>query len=278
MPNAGWIAPAELVKALFNAADKTNRLTIETNTHITEIKQIASDADSQLKKQPPSTLQWLLLSAKDEFKASVLIICAGADSIKINVIDQLPLTSVRGQVSSMKTNNKINKLSTVVCHKGYLTPANKQHQHCIGATFDKNSFNIKSVDKDDDYNINMLNNCLPGLTDWQRKDIAKSKARLRCMTPDHLPMVGAMPDIEKHITLYAHLRKDKNWRFDQAAPVIDNLYVLTGLGARGLCSAPLVADILTADLCGTPYPVDSKMLFNLAPNRFIIRDLIKRKV
>lgn len=59
---------------------------------------------------------------------------------------------------------------------------------------------------------------------------------------------------------------------------MSNLYVLTGLGARGLCSAPLTAEILAADICGTPYPVESKMLFNLSPNRFVIRDLIKRKI
>jgi tRNA 5-methylaminomethyl-2-thiouridine biosynthesis bifunctional protein len=53
---------------------------------------------------------------------------------------------------------------------------------------------------------------------------------------------------------------------------------MLGLGARGLCSAPLAADILTAELCNTPYPVDNQMLFNLSPNRFIIRDIIKRKL
>jgi len=53
--------------------------------------------------------------------------------------------------------------------------------------------------------------------------------------------------------------------------------VMMGFGARGLCSAPLAADILVADLCGTPYPVDNNMLFNLSPNRFVIRDIIRRK-
>ncbi len=124
----------------------------------------------------------------------------------------------------------------------------------------------------------MLETCLPGLTQWNLSDVTSSKARLRCTTPDHLPVVGAMPDTEEHKVIYSHLRKDKNWRYNEPAPVINNLYVLTGLGARGLCSAPLLADILAADLSGTPYPVDNEMLFNLSPNRFVIRDLIKRKV
>ncbi len=264
MPEAGWIAPQELVQALFKAAKKTNRLRIEKNTKIDAIQQ-----------NPDKS--WQLHSSKKSFKESVLVVCGGADSININTVNTLPLSSVRGQITSMATNSNIEKLSTVVCHKGYLTPAHK-NIHCIGATFDKDSTDIVANQEGDKFNLNMLNTCLPNLTPWTLSDAVTAKARLRCMTPDHLPIVGAMPNISEHIEQYAHLRKDKNWKFYENAPTISNLYVLTGLGARGLCSAPLTAEILAADLCGTPYPVNTKMLFNLSPNRFIVRDLIKRKV
>lgn len=272
MPNAGWIAPQELVHALLSAAKKTNRLRVETSIKIESLTQNADQ--SWILNTDKSTDKD---SAKKSIKESVVIVCGGADSIHINTINQLPLTSVRGQITSMKTNKNIGQLSTVICHKGYLTPANNDI-HCIGATFEKNSFDITANQEGDEYNLGMLNQCLPELTNWTVKEVASAKARLRCMTPDHLPLVGAMPNIEEHISTYAHLRKDKNWKFYQAAPTISNLYLLTGLGARGLCSAPLAAEILAADICGTPYPVDSKMLFNLAPNRFVIRDLIKRKL
>lgn len=263
MPNAGWIAPQELVTQVFKAALDSKRLRIKTGVTVQRLEQTAKN-------------KWNIHTSKGEFSASVLVVCGGAEAIKLNILDQLPLSSVRGQVTSMTTNNRISPLSTVLCHKGYLTP---EHQgiHCIGATFDKDSFNIQSRDEDDQYNLAMLNKCLPELDVWQESDFCAAKARLRCATPDHLPLVGAMPDIEAHKAIYPHLAKDKNWRYFEPAPVVDNLYMLTGLGARGLCSAPLVADILAADICGTPYPVDSKVLFNLSPNRFVIRDIIKRK-
>jgi tRNA 5-methylaminomethyl-2-thiouridine biosynthesis bifunctional protein len=268
MPNAGWVSPADLVNKLFYAAKKTKRLHIETQTKITKVIQDAA------------TKSWRLISEKQNFDASVLIICAGADAIEIEQIKALPLTATRGQVTSMKSNAVSKSLSTVICHKGYLTPENKG-QHCIGATFQKNNTSIVPVAEDDNYNLHILNKCLPKLTEqinWQQEDIAASKARLRCMSQDHLPLVGAMPDIEQHILSYPHLAKDKNWHYAQPAPCIENLYVFLGLGARGLCSAPLAADILTAELCGTPYPVNDNMLFNLSPNRFVIRDIIKRKI
>jgi tRNA 5-methylaminomethyl-2-thiouridine biosynthesis bifunctional protein len=262
-PKAGWVAPAQLVKKIFKAAESTNRLRVETGCKIDKISQQADE-------------KWLLHSAKNDYLTEVLIYCGGAQGIPLNVIKQLPLTSVRGQVSSMASNKKIAKLSTVICHKGYLTPANN-NLHCIGATFKKNSFDIDSKPEEDQFNLDMIETCLPGLTQWQNSDVVSSKARLRCMTPDHMPMVGAMPDIEAHKTQYQHLSKDKRWRYNQQAPVLKNLYMMTGLGARGLCTAPLLADILTADICGTPYPLNNEQLFNLAPNRFVIRDIIRRK-
>ena len=274
MPNAGWISPQDLVKQIFNAAKATSRLKIMTDTHITKIRQVSNTRSNE------SSTSWSLTSNQGEFNASVLVICGGADAINIEQLKSLPLTATRGQVTSMKSNKQINKLSTVICHKGYLTPENKGI-HCIGATFQKNDTNITTNKADDDYNLTMLAKCLPELSstiDWQEQDISSNKARLRCMSQDHLPLVGAVPNIKEHVHAYPHLAKDKNWKYSQTAPCIDNLYVLLGLGARGLCSAPLAADILTAELCGSPYPVDNNMLFNLSPNRFIIRDIIKRKI
>jgi len=280
MPNAGWLAPKEAVNQLINAAKATGRLRVEINTDIIKIKQFKQSKQNKQVKGNINETSWQLISPKETFNASVLIICGGAEAIEFDYIKQLPFSIVQGQITSMKTNAKINSLSTVICHKGYLTP---QHNniHCIGATFNKDSTCTKTTAADDQFNLTMLDKCLPELSkniNWSTNDIHVSKARLRCMTPDHMPMVGAMPDIEKHRTTYPHLAKDKNWKYSQAAPVIDNLYIMMGFGARGLCSAPLAADILTADLCGTPYPVDNEMLFNLSPNRFVIRDIIRRKV
>lgn len=263
MPNAGWVAPAELVAQLFAAAKKTNRLTIKTSTQVRSIEQVPDES-------------WVLQTDQGDIKEKVLIVCGGAETLNINQVNQLPLAAVRGQITSMHSNERMSKLSTVICHKGYLTPLNKG-VHCVGATFDKDDMDTTVRHEDDVYNIDMLEKCLPNLTQWTINDVKQSKARQRCVTPDHLPMVGAMPDIKAHQTIYAHLAKDKNWKYNQAAPVVNNLYVMTGFGARGLCSAPLLADILCADICGTPYPVDNKTLFNLSSNRFVIRDIIRGK-
>jgi tRNA 5-methylaminomethyl-2-thiouridine biosynthesis bifunctional protein len=277
-PQAGWVSPQSLVSALFKASDSTGLLSFKMNTKIDLIKQKQNTTD--INSITSSKAWWELHAEEKSFIAEILVVCAGADSININTVNSLPLNPTRGQITSMKSNKNIEKLSTVICHKGYLTPKNKDI-HCIGATFQKNDLSQQSRKEDDSYNLNMLEKCLASLSKtigWELDDVINSKARLRCMTPDHLPMVGAMPDIQKHIETYPHLAKDKNWKYSQPAPMIDNLYIMTGFGARGICSAPLCAKILTADLCKIPYPLDNNMLFNLSPNRFIIRDIVKRKL
>ena len=260
-PQAGWIAPQELVQQLFNAAKQTGRLKINCHTELTDIKQNEDKT-------------WQLNTNKGEIKANVLLLCGGAEAIKLQLLKQSSLVAIRGQVSSMQPNEQSRKLNTVICHKGYLTPQHN-NQHCIGATFQRGTFDITPKTEEDSYNLNMLEQSMPDLFNWQLNDVISSKARLRCATPDHFPMVGAMPNVEQHKTVYAHLAKDKNFTVHTPTPNLENLYILTGLGARGLCTAPLLADILVADLCGTPYPVDHKMLYNLAPNRFIIKAIVK---
>lgn len=262
MPAAGWIAPAQLVSALFKAAQAVGQCKVKTNINITNISQQAD--------------KWLLKTEKKTFEASILVLCGGAEMLSQELLEELPLYPVRGQISEVQQTKDSENLSTVICHKGYLTPSN-DGKHCIGATFIKDSSNIEACVEEDKTNLQMLNKSMPNVLSWNEQNIVNSKARVRCMTPDHLPIVGPMPMIKEHIDMYPHLAKDKNWSYSEAAPYRKNLYTLTGLGARGLCSAPILAEILAADLCGLPYPIDNKQLFNLSANRFVIRDIIKRK-
>ena len=63
-------------------------------------------------------------------------------------------------------------------------------------------------------------------------------------TADHLPLVGAVPD----------------------AP--DGLFVLGGLGGRGFCLAPLLAEHLTARILGLPSPLPRNLSVLVEPTRF----------
>ncbi|MGL4835483.1 MAG: FAD-dependent cmnm(5)s(2)U34 oxidoreductase, partial [Shewanella sp.] len=61
------------------------------------------------------------------------------------------------------------------------------------------------------------------------------------------------------------------------APVLEGLFILGGLGSRGLSSGPLAAECLAAMLCGEPLPLDWQTLAKLNPNRMWLRKLRKGK-
>ncbi|WP_448213360.1 bifunctional tRNA (5-methylaminomethyl-2-thiouridine)(34)-methyltransferase MnmD/FAD-dependent 5-carboxymethylaminomethyl-2-thiouridine(34) oxidoreductase MnmC [Colwellia sp. MEBiC06753] len=263
IPSAGWISPVSLVNSLIQAACDKAQVKIKTNIAVSQLTQLDDN-------------RWQLTTNKGQLIASALVLCTGAESNLLSPLDKLPIKPVRGQVTQIKADEHLPSVNTVVCHKGYLTPAHNQ-QFCIGATFDKNERDTNVRPEDDIYNIEMLKKSMPEYPEIANSDIVASKARLRATTPDHFPVAGPVPKTDEHKAIYAKLAQDKNWRFDTPAPYYPNLYVMSGLGARGLCSAPLASDILVADLCNLPYPVDSKMRFNLAANRFVIKDLIKGK-
>lgn len=62
-----------------------------------------------------------------------------------------------------------------------------------------------------------------------------------------------------------------------AAPVYPELFMLGGLGSRGLCSAPLLAEALAAQMSNEPLPLDRTTLAGLNPNRLWVRKLLKGK-
>ncbi|WP_301099203.1 hypothetical protein, partial [Otariodibacter sp.] len=54
-----------------------------------------------------------------------------------------------------------------------------------------------------------------------------------------------------------------------------NLYLLAGLGSRGLTTAPLLGELLASQIANEPLPLSQDILFALMPNRSWIRSLLK---
>ena len=98
---------------------------------------------------------------------------------------------------------------------------------------------------------------------------------VRCATRDHLPMAGNVPDYDATLEVYQDLADNKETAV--SAPVYPELFMLGGLGSRGLCSAPLLAEVLAAQMSDEPVPLDRVTLAGLNPNRLWVRKLLKGK-
>ena len=257
-PTAGMLSPPEFCAAL--AAGATRKF---------------GRAAASLRREGT---EWQVCDAGGDViaAADAVVIAGGFDSRNFAQAEWLPLQSLRGQMTALKTTMESRSLDRVVCHDGYITPE-VGGLHYIGATFQKeNPGDAATRPADDAENLEKLNRWLPQLK-LSAAQVAGSRAGYRATTPDKLPMIGPAPDYESFRENFAGLRSGKKVTTD-APPHIEGLYIAAGFGAHGLSSAPLAGDIIAAMISNEPLPVPLDLLEHLLPERFIFRGLRRKAI
>jgi len=260
-PQGGWISPRVMTETLLAQASTLGRLDILLNT---EIATILPDNDG-----------WLLTTRDDEtFQATTLVLANGHHLADFNQTDALPMYATAGQVSQLASTAQSQPLASVLCYQGYITPAHRGN-HSIGASFERDVINAKLRVEVTEKNITELQSDslnAPWTHSFETAEPA-GKIGVRMSVKDHLPMVGNVPNVSNTQTMYGDLAKGKpSHRYDNA-PIYNNLLMLGGLGSRGITSAPLLAEIIAAQISGEPQPVSQQMLNQLNPNRYWIKRL-----
>ena len=128
---------------------------------------------------------------------------------------------------------------------GYAIPL--AEDFLFGATHEREDRGTEVREADRARNLDSLAKAMPDRAPRIANGPFRSRASIRVMTRDYLPVVG---------------------------PVDDSVYLLTGLGARGFCLAPLLAKALLKQIIGVPsaLPLIAKNL--LDPRRLLARDSV----
>ncbi|WP_426448195.1 bifunctional tRNA (5-methylaminomethyl-2-thiouridine)(34)-methyltransferase MnmD/FAD-dependent 5-carboxymethylaminomethyl-2-thiouridine(34) oxidoreductase MnmC [Siccibacter colletis] len=261
-PLGGWLCPAQLTVAALALASEQG-MKVHYGRKVTALQRAAD--------------QWRLQFADGSQATHQVVVLANGHQIgDFAQTRELPVYAVGGQVSHIPTAPGLSALRQVLCYDGYLTPANPvSQQHCIGASYHRGQREMTYSEADQQHNRQRLIDCLPDAAWPQEVDISGSDARcgVRCATRDHLPMLGGVPDYDATLSVYANLCGQP----DDAplAPVYPDLFMLGALGSRGLCSAPLAAETLAAQMSDEPLPLDAATLAALNPNRLWVRKLLK---
>lgn len=264
-PHGGWISPAELTTWLINWASEQG-MTCHWQQEVTALDTQDGAWQLSFAHQPGVQHQQVVLA--NGHRLNQLAISA-----------PLPVYPVAGQVSHIAGQRPLADLAKVLCYEGYLTPASPRYQtHSLGASYRRGQSECHYREEDQQANLARLKHCLPNSQWAQQVELSCQQARVavRCATRDHLPLVGALPNYTALVQDYQKLlQTHSREQIAQSAPVWPGLFVLGALGARGVCSAPLAAEILAAQLNGEPLPLDKKTLNALQPNRYWIRKLLK---
>jgi len=148
----------------------------------------------------------------------------------------------------------------------------------FGATFDKVDDDAAppTTDEARARNIAALSQLAPESVGALDVEALQSRASLRATTPDHLPIVGLLPDAPAWLAQYEHIAHGQRPRADAPPPAHPGVYVLGGLGARGLTLAPLLGERIVSEICGEPAPLSQGALDAIHPARFLHRALKRR--
>lgn len=266
-PMGGWLSPAQLT-------DSALRLAVEQGLQLRYRHRVAD-----IRRRDDG---WTLHFADgNTARHPALALACGHQIADFAQSAALPVYPVAGQVSHVPATPALGALRQVLCYDGYLTPRSPRfNQHCIGASYHRGATQTDYRPDDQQQNRQRLIDCFPE-AEWAREvDVSAGEARsgVRCATRDHMPMVGAVPDFDKTLTRYAHLAEQAATPGQvEKAPVHPDLFVLGALGSRGLCTAPLTAEILAAQMSGEPLPLEAGTLAALNPNRLWVRKLLKGK-
>lgn len=263
-PLGGWLCPAELTSAAI-ALGQSRGLTVHYAHKVQSLSR---------------TAHWNLRFANGKEAQHASVVLANGHHIsQFTQTASLPVYPVGGQVSHIPAAPQLSKLRQVLCYDGYLTPQNPSNgHHCIGASYHRGETDMQYSEADQQQNRQRLLDCFPDASWAKEVNVGEGQARcgVRCATRDHLPMAGNVPDYDATLEVYQDLADNKETAV--SAPVHPELFMLGGLGSRGLCSAPLLAEALAAQMSDEPVPLDRVTLAGLNPNRLWVRKLLKGKM
>lgn len=292
-PLGGWISPHEFATACLAKAATLANVTINLNTKVDSLQGIdATDYEvTDLNTSAQAPIAWALYQQGNEIsRHQQLVLACGPGVNQFNQTQELQITGFRGQVSHVPTKGALAKLKTVICANGYLTPAHDS-SHCVGASYIKDPHSLEFSKEEQAENGLKMHDSFPNQQWPQDIDVSDMDARVgvRMVTRDHFPMMGSAVDVAEIKSRYQALNLSPNasqnsfakacqqyWQ-NTPAPVHHNLYVLGGLGSRGLSSVPLAAECLAAQLFGEIPPLSQVTLALFNPNRMWMRKLLKGK-
>lgn len=268
----GWLHPAGYASLLLEEACSTGRLIWRGGEAAHQLRRLPSDEQS--------AGAWQILNEQGRILAqadSVVLACAHQVNALLPGLgaEPLPLSAVRGQLSVLPANWPGLSLPALpVAGGGYALPLPDGRLLC-GATTQHHDPDPDVRTQDHRHNLRHAARLgvIP-LPDEGTPLPADFTGRVgwRATTPDRLPLIGALPQLPPDGTGLP-ARVDKPRLVPRLRDEHGGLFVLSGLGSRGIGWAALAGQLLAHWMDGTPCPVEADLRDALDPARFMLRQL-----
>jgi tRNA 5-methylaminomethyl-2-thiouridine biosynthesis bifunctional protein len=184
---------------------------------------------------------WRLADAAGETILQADVVCLAAAMGCTQLAPELVLTAVRGQASCIT--DLAWPMATMFGGYVIATPAGVM----FGATHDRGDSGLETRGADHARNLDAVRQTLPRLAERLAGARLEAWTAIRATTSDYLPLAGAVPESPR------------------------GLFALTGLGSRGFCLAPLLAEHVAAMAMQVPSPLPRTLADLVDPARFAVR-------
>ncbi len=221
----------------------------------------------------PSGNGWVLRSpdGRAMLKADAVVLASGAALSTFAPARFLPIALSRGQIEWGEGASPDHALT----RGSYVAPFGRGV--LFGATFDRDvGESLEPTDEARARNLAALARLAPDIRATIDPSKLRSRVGLRATTPDRAPIAGLLPDADAWLAQNAALARGGRVSLDQPAPAHEGVYVIGGLGARGLTLAPLLGERIAAEMYGEPAMLSQRALDAIHPARFLHRALKRR--
>jgi tRNA 5-methylaminomethyl-2-thiouridine biosynthesis bifunctional protein len=293
----GWARPASFCAALLAACG--TQLTRRFSSQALTLHRI--DGEWQVRGADGAVIA----------QAPTVILANGNGARQIEQSSQLPLYSLRGQVTHLKAGEQdVPDLSLVVCREAYVTPATHGIV-CAGATYNTHDPDTQLRAASQQENLERLTEIMTGIDiaavpaadsdgDGSNPLSVPSDARIvaeagHCGSADdaqagahatalilpglaQAPLAGrvgfrcAGPDRLPLAGALPDYGYDGRLERLRNVPRHPGLHCLLGYASRGLIWAPLMAEVLVSQLENTSLPLEATLAAALDPARFLLKE------
>ena len=263
-PQGGWVSPKEVVKK----ALAHSRINVFCQTEVIALEPVKTALVS-------SSMWHVQTLQKGELKthqAPVVVVATGSLNCELNAQLGLPIRPVKGQVTHISESQQRVKLNKALTHSGYAVSYGSGA--VTGATFEAPDMSLSLSQESHNHNLQASLDVLPKWLEGDALTLAgevDGRVAFRPTTPDHLPIIGAIPDFDWMEEAYiSQSHTHAVYRY-QPQRYQSGLFVSNGHGPRGLMSVFLAAEIIYAELSVESLPLPLSLYQASHPARFKIR-------
>jgi tRNA 5-methylaminomethyl-2-thiouridine biosynthesis bifunctional protein len=252
---AGWIRPRGLIAAQLAAAGASKGSSALTPHFGIGVHAIARNGG-----------EWQALAADGRpiATAPVLVLANANDTTRLASIAQ-PLRNIRGQITFLPA-QFLTAPRVVLTGSGYVLPA-ADGVVITGSTYDQDDDDPEPQARSHEANLLRLAQLLPHAQLALEVSKLDGAVGFRCVAPDRMPLVGAMPDVNA-----ARAEKDGLSGAQLTdLPRCPGLYAASAFASRGLVWAAMAGELLSSLIEGEPLPLEGDLVDALDPGRFVMR-------